>query len=77
MGTIEKIDNCFFTKIVSTKYMVLAIDSEKNLWLWGFPNDSEGESESMFDKIPSKIEGSDKPSRVKWFRQKGLDVIDV
>ena len=76
LNTIEKIENCFFTKIVSTKYCVFAIDSEKNLWLWGYPQ--EGESEDLFDKKANKTEGGlEKPSRVKWFRDKGLDVIDV
>ena len=74
MSTIEKIDNCFFTKVISTKYLVLAIDNQKNLWLWGYPAD--GEEETMFDK--KSLEGGvDKPCRVGWFREKGLDVIDV
>ena len=74
MCTIDKIDNCFFTKIISSKYVVFAIDSEKNLWLWGYPADNK--DETMFDK--KSIEGGvDKPCRVKWFREKGSDVIDV
>ena len=78
LNTIEKIDNCFFTKIVTTKYLVFAIDSEKNLWLWGYPHDSDDEEKSMFDKKAQNHEGGlEKPSRVKWFRDKGLDVIDV
>ena len=60
----------YFVKIITTEIIIYGIDSNHNLWMWGWPP----ESDDFYDK---KGRGYEYPCRVKFFVEKQLKVLDI
>lgn len=59
-----------FEKIVGSNDKYYAIDAKKDLWFWG-DEFVEGLLENTEDL------DAEKPHKVSWFREQGLNVVDV
>ena len=62
-----------FTQIVTTKYIAFGIDSNEDLWTWGYPS-NEKDNDLLYDFQNGSTE---RPCRFRFFRDKNLRILEL
>lgn len=77
-------DGIYFTKISSKGQTTHAIDNECNLWVFGdkfYAKDSREDRDVLYEEQPEVRDAdsdyTDVPKLVKWFKLKGIKILDV